>query len=232
MAKVLVVDDESQTLALLGQGLSREGHQVVLVRSGQDALARAAVEPPDLVVIEVELPDLDGVEVVRRLRTWSRVPIVMLSRCREQATVSALDAGADAVVEKPFSIEEMRARVRATLRRGASGMGRAAGRPVRFGDLSIDLEARCVLVGDEQVRLTPLEWRLLETLVRNPGKLLGHRAIIASVWGGSHGDEARASLRVHMRALRQKLGDDAVQQWLIVTEPGAGYRWVGNADPG
>jgi two-component system, OmpR family, KDP operon response regulator KdpE len=243
VAKVLAVDDEPQILTALGRGLGRVGHEVLVARNGEDGLAAVAASSPDVVLLDLKLPDLDGIEVVRRLRSWTAVPIVLLSGAgSERARVLALDAGADDFVDKPFSMEELRARVGAVLRRAmpatdgtghgpaADGLGSADGNgALELGDLRIDLADRRVQVGGDDVRLTPLQWRLLEALVSNPGKLLTYRTIIAQMWDEKHGDEARDSLRVHLRALRRKLGDDASQPRYIVTEPGVGYRWVGSS---
>jgi two-component system KDP operon response regulator KdpE len=228
VAKVLAVDDEPQILTAVGRGLTRAGHEVIVARNGEDALAAAAAASPDVVLLDLRLPDLDGIEVVKRLRAWTSIPIVLLSGAgSERARVLALDAGADDFIDKPFSMEELRARLGAILRR-AGAAPPSVGRPsVEYGDLHVDLSARRVKVAGEDVRLTPLQWKLLEVLVANAGKLLTYRDIISAVWSDKHGDEARDSLRVHLRALRQKLGDDASKPRYIATEAGVGYRWVG-----
>ncbi len=252
MAKVLVVDDEPQIITALGRGLSRVGHDVVVARTAADALAAAATGEPQVILLDLRLPDGDGIEVVRRLRTWSQVPILLLSGvATDQSRVAALDAGADDFVDKPFSMEELRARVAAALRRagadgragtdgalpasgaGTNGVGAAPATHVTVltcGDLEVDLVARQVTVDGSPVRLTPTEWRLLDALVAHPGRLLTYGQIIAQVWSPAHGDEARASLRAHLRSLRRKLGDDAGTPRYIATEPGAGYRWIATAD--
>jgi two-component system KDP operon response regulator KdpE len=228
VAKVLAVDDEPQILTAVGRGLTRAGHEVIVARNGEDALAAAAAASPDVVLLDLRLPDLDGIEVVKRLRAWTSIPIVLLSGAgSERARVLALDAGADDFIDKPFSMEELRARLGAILRRAGAATP-SVGRPsVEYGDLNVDLSARRVKVAGEDVRLTPLQWKLLEVLVANAGKLLTYRDIISAVWSDKHGDEARDSLRVHLRALRQKLGDDANKPRYIATEAGVGYRWVG-----
>ncbi|HSK21918.1 MAG TPA: response regulator transcription factor [Egicoccus sp.] len=228
MAKVLAVDDEPQILTAVGRGLTRAGHEVIVARNGEDALVAAAAASPDVILLDLRLPDLDGIEVVKRLRSWTSIPIVLLSGAgSERARVLALDAGADDFIDKPFSMEELRARLGAILRR-ASAAAPSVGQPsVEFGDLRVDLSARRVKVAGEDIRLTPLQWKLLEVLVANAGKLLTYRDIISAVWSDKHGDEARDSLRVHLRALRQKLGDDASSPRYIATEAGVGYRWVG-----
>jgi two-component system, OmpR family, KDP operon response regulator KdpE len=238
VAKVLAVDDEPQILTALSRGLTRVGHEVIVSRNAQDGLAAAAAALPDVILLDLRLPDLDGIEVVHRLRTWTTVPILLLSgEGTEKARVAALDAGADDFVDKPFSMEELRARVGAALRRhaGASAgtqrqgtTGQAAPARIVCGPLTIDLAAHRVLVDDESVRLTPIQWRLLEILVAHPGKLLTYRQIIAAVWSDQHGDEARDSLRVHLRSLRSKIADDASAPRYIATEAGVGCRWIGD----
>ena len=227
---ILVVDDEAQILTALGRGLTRVGHDVAAARSAEDGLAMAATRSPDLVLLDLQLPDLDGIEVVKRLRSWTNVPVLLLSgNGTDRARVAALDAGADDFIDKPFSMDELRARVGAALRRsGALNGSSAKSEPVlEAGDLSVDLAGRRVQVHGEQIKLTPIQWRLLEALVSHPGRLLTYRQIIHEVWSTQHGDEARDSLRAHMRTLRKKLGDDATSPRYIETELGVGYRWIG-----
>ena len=251
MARVLVVDDEPQILTAVGRGLTRVGHAVVVARTAADGLAAAAASEPEVILLDLRLPDGDGIEVVRRLRTWSQVPILLLSGAgTDRSRVAALDAGADDFVDKPFSMEELRARVGAALRRanshgsplagGSDPAGVAEGARQRqggrsgvvtCGELTIDHVARQVRVAGEPVRLTPTEWRLLEALLAHPGRLLTYGQVIAAVWSPAHGDEARSSLRAHLRSLRRKLGDAAGTPRYIETEPGAGYRWIGSQDP-
>jgi len=238
VAKVLAVDDEPQILTALARGLTRVGHEVIVSRNAHDGLAAAAAVRPDVILLDLRLPDLDGIEVVHRLRTWTGVPILLLSgEGTERARVAALDAGADDFVDKPFSMEELRARVGAALRRHAgngsgndrgNGDGGSPGARIVSGPLIIDLSARRVTVEGEPVRLTPTQWRLLETLVAHPGKLLTYRQIIAQVWSEQHGDESRDSLRVHLRSLRSKIDDDASAPRYIATEAGVGCRWIGD----
>ena len=228
VAKILMVDDEAQVLAAIDRGLARAGHQVVTARTAQDGLAAAASASPDLVLLELRLPDLEGIEVLRRLRSWTRVPVLLLSGdVREQLRVAALDAGADDFIDKPFAMEELRARVDAALRRSVGcGLTPPAAR-IRCGEVAIDLAGRELSVAEEPVRLTPTQWRLLESLVSRPGRLLTYRQIISEVWSERHGDESRGCLRVHLRSLRAKLGDDAKDPRYVETEPGVGCRWVG-----
>lgn len=228
MAKVLAVDDEPQMLTALSRGLQRAGYDVLVARNGADGLAAAATARPDLVLLDLRLPDLDGIEVVRRLRTWSTVPIVLLSGAgSERARVAALDAGADDFVDKPFSMEELRARVGAMLRRAGAGDASGGTERIERDEVVIELAERRVIVDGREVRLTPTEWRLLATLVRSPDRIQTYQQVISEVWGAAHGDETRQSLRVHLRTLRAKLGDDASTPRFIATEPGLGYRWLG-----
>ena len=231
VATILVVDDEAQILTALQRGLVRVGHDVASAATAEDGLAAAASRRPDLVLLDLRLPDIDGIEVVRRLRSWSDVPILLLSgNGTERARVDALDAGADDFVDKPFSMNELRARVDAALRRSGGMEGSSNGRPVlRHGDVRIDLAHRQVTVQEDQVKLTPIQWKLLEVLAKNSGRLLTYRYIIERVWSEQHGDEARVSLRAHMRTLRRKLGDDVSAPRYIETELGVGYRWIAEA---
>lgn len=229
MPMILVVDDEAQILTALGRGLGRVGHEVGAARTAEDGLAMAASRSPDLVLLDLNLPDLDGIEVVKRLRSWTEIPILLLSgNGTERARVAALDAGADDFIDKPFSMEELRARVNAALRRSTSANGRSPEHPVvQHGELTIDLAARHVEVKGDPIKLTPIQWRLLEVLVTHEGRLLTYQQIISEVWSSQHGHEARDSLRAHLRTLRRKLDDSASDPRYIATELGVGYRWVG-----
>jgi two-component system, OmpR family, KDP operon response regulator KdpE len=229
---ILVVDDEVQILRALDRGLARAGHEVDVARSGEAGVAMAATRNPDLVLLDLRMPDLDGIEVVKRLRTWTDVPVLLLSgNGTERARVAALDAGADDFIDKPFSMEELRARVTAALRRsGPWQRDRGGSAVLRQGDLEIDLVARQVRVGNRAVKLTPIQWRLLETLLSQPGHLLTYQQVIQGVWSSQHGNEARDSLRAHVRTLRRKLGDDARAPRYIETELGVGYRWIGESE--
>lgn len=222
--KVLVIDDEPQIRRALRTSLSAHGYEVVAVGTGQEGVLAAAEMAPDLALVDLGLPDLDGGEVIRRIRAFSDVPVIVLS-VRESQTdkVAALDAGADDYVTKPFGMEELLARMRAALRRAAPE--EPVEPAVRFGDLEIDLARQLVTRTGEQVRLTPTEYSLLEALVTNPGKLLTHQWLLRRVWGQGYGTET-TYLRTYVRSLRKKLGDDASAPGLIVTEPGVGYRWI------
>ena len=187
----------------------------------------AAARAPNLVVLDLGLPDLDGTEVIRRLRSWTDVPVIVLSvREGRSDKIEALDAGADDYVTKPFDVEELLARMRAALRRTDADLGSEP--ELRFGDLQVDLARRLVRLGDDLVHLTPNEYGLLEAMVTNPGKLLTHQWLLRQVWGRGYGNESHY-LHVYVRQLRQKLGDDAAMPRFIITEPGVGYRWSPDA---
>jgi two-component system KDP operon response regulator KdpE len=222
--KVLVVDDEPQIRRALRTSLGANGYEVRTASNGEEAI-EAAAEGADLVVLDLGLPDLDGTEVIRRVRSFSAVPIIVLSvRDRQADKVLALDAGADDYVTKPFGVEELLARARAALRRTTPETPGPS--VVDVGELEIDLGRRLVTVAGERVHLTKTEWALLEALVTNPGKLLTHQWLLRTVWGVGYSEESHY-LRVYVRALRRKLGDAAAAPRLILTEPGVGYRWIG-----
>jgi two-component system KDP operon response regulator KdpE len=223
VTRVLVVDDEPQILRALRTSLVARDYQVVTASTGEEGLALAAALPPDLVVLDLGLPDLDGAEVIRQLRSWTEVPVIVLS-VREGGAdkIGALDAGADDYVTKPFDVDELLARMRATLRRVQTDDGE--GPVVTFGPLEVDLARRLVRIEDELVHLTPTEYGLLEAMVTHPGKLLTHQWLLRQVWGRGYGDESHY-LHVYVRQLRQKLHDDAAMPRFIITEPGVGYRW-------
>jgi two-component system KDP operon response regulator KdpE len=218
--KVLLVDDDATLRRTLGIGLRAEGHDVLITADGRSALEALREDKPDIVVLDLGLPDLSGVEVLRRLRAWSTVPVVVLSaRAESSEKVQALDLGADDYVTKPFGMEELLARVRAAARRAGSDV------PVlEAGDLVIDLPARRVSKSGEVVRLTPTEWGLLEVLVRAPGRLVGQRDLLHAVWGPTYGKETNY-LRVYVGSLRRKLEDDPSRPRHLITEPGIGYRF-------
>ena len=222
--KVLVVDDEPQIRRALRTSLTAHGHEVETAGTGEEALVKVVEYAPDLVFLDLGLPDLDGTEVVRRIRAFSDVPVIVLSvRDRQADKVGALDAGADDYVTKPFAMEEVLARLRAQLRRSAAAEPPS---PVlHFDELEVDLARRLVLLRGEPVHLTKTEYGLLEALVTNPGKLLTHEWLLRRVWGQGYGQESHY-LRVYVRALRNKLGDEAGAPRLILTEPGVGYRWI------
>jgi two-component system KDP operon response regulator KdpE len=221
--RILVVDDDRQLLRALRINLTARGYDVVLAPDGAGALTAASRQPPDLVVLDLGLPDMDGVEVVEGLRGWSTVPVIVLSaRDQQQSKVRALDAGADDYVTKPFGMDELLARVRAALRRGAPAPREAV---VSTAAFTIDLAARRVTRDGADVRLTPTEWHLLEVLVRNAGKLVPHRQLLQEVWGPRYESETNY-LRVYLAQLRAKLEPDPARPRHLLTEPGMGYRFV------
>jgi two-component system KDP operon response regulator KdpE len=225
--KALVVDDEPQIRRALRTSLEAHGYEVVAVGTGEEAILGVAEIVPDLVLLDLGLPDVDGADVIARVRAFSDVPIIILSvRDAQRDKVAALDAGADDYVTKPFSMEELLARSRAALRRRQDAEPAPA--VLRFGDLTVDLARRLVVNAGGSVHLTPTEYGLLEALVTNPGKLLTHQWLLRKVWGRGYGTET-TYLRTYVRALRRKLGDDASAPGLIITEPGVGYRWVAEA---
>lgn len=221
-ATILVVDDEPQIRRFVRPSLAAQGYAVVEAASGEEALARAAEAKPDVVILDLGLPDLDGIEVIRRLRQWTETPIVVLSvRSRETDKIAALDAGADDYVEKPFAMGELLARIRAALRHRLRQAGEA---PVfRAGALAVDLVRREVSVAGEAVKLSPKEYDLLRLLVQHAGKVVTQRQLLKEVWGPAHVEDTQY-LRVYIGQLRDKLGDDATRPALIATEPGVGYR--------
>jgi two-component system KDP operon response regulator KdpE len=223
--KILAVDDEPQILRALRASLAARGHEVTTAPNGETALDVMSTQPIDLVVLDLGLPGIDGVEVIRRLRTWSDSPVIVLSVRDGQADkVLALDAGADDYVTKPFSMDELQARMRAVLRRKVPGEPQPA--VVRAGPLEVDLARRAVTRDGFPVHLTPTEFALLEQFVANPGKLLTHSFLLKKVWGEHYGAESHY-LRVYVAGLRKKLEPDPASPSLLLTEPGVGYRWTG-----
>jgi two-component system KDP operon response regulator KdpE len=218
--RVLLVDDDATLRRTLGIALRAAGHEALLVADGRSALQALREDKPDVVVLDLGLPDVSGVEVLRQLRGWSTTPVVVLSaRAESTEKVQALDLGADDYVTKPFGMDELLARVRAAARRAGSDL------PVLdAGDLVIDLPARRVTKAGTVVRLTPTEWGLLEMLVRTPGRLVTQRDLLHEVWGPSYGRETNY-LRVYVGGLRKKLEDDPGRPRHLITEPGMGYRF-------
>jgi two-component system, OmpR family, KDP operon response regulator KdpE len=225
VTRVLVVDDEPQIRRALRTSLEAHGYQVQTASNGEEAVVAAAESEVDLVFLDLGLPDIDGTDVIRRVRSFSPVPVIVLSvRDRQNDKVAALDAGADDYVTKPFGMEEVLARLRAALRRGPSEQAEPA--TLAFGPLVVELGKRLVSLDGERVHLTKTEYALLEAFVTNPGKLLTHQWLLRKVWGPGYANESHY-LRVYVRALRRKLGDHASAPRLILTEPGVGYRWIG-----
>jgi two-component system, OmpR family, KDP operon response regulator KdpE len=241
MTRVLVVDDEPQILRALRINLRVRDYEVHVAATGAEALEVAGRYPPDLVILDLGLPDLDGVEVIAGLRGWTKAPIIVLSgRADSVDKVEALDAGADDYVTKPFGVEELLARMRAAVRR----TGAAEDLPrIRLGELVVDLAAKRVIrqapvpagrdaagpdpaggTPADDIRLTPTEWHLLEVLLRNPGKLLSRNQLLTEVWGPGYAD-ATGNLRLYMAQLRRKLEPDSARPRWLITEPGMGYRY-------
>jgi two-component system, OmpR family, KDP operon response regulator KdpE len=224
VTRVLVVDDEPPIVRAVAANLRVRGYEVLTAASGDAALAAVEAHQPDCVVLDLGLPGVGGLEVLRRLRTWTEVPVVVLTAIdSERDKVAALDLGADDYVTKPFGVAELMARIRVALRHAR---GATADRPrvVQAGELSVDLDAKLVTRDGAPVRLTPIEYRLLETLATNAGRLCTHRFLLERVWGPGYGDESHY-LRVYMANLRKKLDDPSAPQ-VLLTEPGMGYRFV------
>jgi two-component system, OmpR family, KDP operon response regulator KdpE len=221
---VLIVDDEPQIQRLLKVTLEANGYSVLAVENGREALVMAAQYSPDMILLDLGLPDLDGQAVLQRLREWSNVPVIILTvKDAPGEKIAALDHGADDYVTKPFHAGELLARMRAALRHKADGDEVSV---FTSGDLVVDLACRQVKVGTREVKLTATEYSLLRLLVRHAGKVLTHRQILREVWGPGHEDRTHY-LRVYMAHLREKLEKDPAQPKLFLTEPGVGYRLLG-----
>jgi two-component system, OmpR family, KDP operon response regulator KdpE len=242
VTRVLVVDDEPQILRALRINLRVRKYDVHVAATGAEALEMASRYPPDIVILDLGLPDLDGVEVIQGLRGWTKAPIIVLSgRADSTDKVEALDAGADDYITKPFGVEELLARMRAVGRR----IGTAENLPrVRLGNVIVDLAAKRVTrqapvpagpggpaAESEDIRLTPTEWHLLEVLLRNPGKLLSRNQLLTEVWGPGYAD-ATGNLRLYMAQLRRKLEPDPARPHWLITEPGMGYRYQPSPEEG
>jgi two-component system KDP operon response regulator KdpE len=225
VSKVLVVDDERQISRALRTSLGANGYEVETAGGGTEALELAATWAPDCLILDLGLPDLDGIEVIRRLRTWTDVPVIVLSvRDDRSDKIRALDAGADDYVNKPFAMEELLARMRATLRRVHPQPDPS---PVlHFGKLEVDLQRTLARLDGRPLRLTPTEWGLLEAFVTNPGKLLTHQWLLRRVWGPGYTLDQSHYLRIYVRQLRSKIGDDVTAPRYVATERGMGYRWI------
>jgi two-component system KDP operon response regulator KdpE len=219
--RVLVVDDEQAIRHFLRVTLSSQAYEVVEATSGQEALSDAATHKPDIVILDLGLPDIDGVEVTRLLRQWTQIPIIILSvRGSERDKIAALDAGADDYLTKPFGVGELLARLRAALRRAAQ----TTSEPVfTSGSLKVDLARRLVSVSGREVQLTPTEYELLRVMVTHAGKVLTHHHLLREVWGAEYGEEFHM-LHVNISNLRRKIEPDPARPQFIITEPGVGYR--------
>ncbi|WP_069817273.1 response regulator [Streptomyces sp. TP-A0874] len=223
--RVLVVEDEPQIVRALVINLKARHYEVDSAADGATALRKAAVFQPDVIVLDLGLPDMDGVDVIRKLRGWTRTPVLVLSaRQTSDEKVTALDAGADDYVTKPFGMDELLARLRAAVRRAEPIPPAAEERVVATDSFTVDLSAKKVNRDGRDIRLTPTEWHLLEVLVRNPGRLVGQKQLLREVWGPSYGTETNY-LRVYMAQLRRKLEVDPSHPRHFITEPGMGYRF-------
>ena len=224
LERVLVVDDDRQMLKAVKNALTARGYEVLTAPTGELALSVMAENEPDLVLLDLGLPGMEGRAVIERLRAWSEMPVIVISvRESQEDKVAALDAGADDFVTKPFGMRELLARMRAVRRRSAS---ETSLNPVLgFDGLEIDLLKKLVKLDGEPIHLTPTEYRLLEQMATHPGKLLTHTWLLQKVWGSEYGTESNY-LRLYVRQLRQKLGDTPSSPHWITTEPGLGYRWL------
>ncbi len=221
---LLLVEDDPQIRRFLRASLRAHGYALLEAREAREGLAMAAGNPIELVLLDLGLPDMDGLEVVRRLREWSTVPVIVISaRGQEADKVAALDLGADDYVTKPFSVPELLARVRVALRHAARDAGAVAESSFRVRELEIDAEAHTVRLAGAEIHLTPTEFKILVLLARHPGRVLTHRQLIAAVWGQAHVENTHY-LRVHMHALRHKLEAEPARPQYLLTEPGVGYR--------
>ncbi len=224
MGRILVVDDEPQIRRFLRPALSAAGYDVVEAENGAEAIKAVATSAPDLVILDLGLPDMDGKEVIANLRGWSRLPIIILSaRDRETEKIAALDLGADDYIEKPFGIGELTARIRTAMRH--IGKTDAVPSMIETDGLSIDTQRRIVARNNATIKLTPKEYDLLVLLAHHAGRVVTHRTLLTSVWGPAHGDDLHY-LRVFIGQLRHKIERDPAQPKIIQTEPGVGYRFV------
>ncbi|MGE0883858.1 MAG: response regulator transcription factor [Blastocatellales bacterium] len=222
--RILVVDDEPQIARVLRRGLSARGYEVQTASDGEEAFNTFSQWPADLVITDLSMPQMGGLELCRRLRKLSQVPIIVLSvKGEEKTKVEALDAGADDYVTKPFGIDELLARIRAALRRTPAATTREV-QEIKLGDFHIDLEARTIIVRGQEVHLTPKEYELLIYLIQHSGKVLTHRALLGAVWGGDYTEQTEY-LRVFVGQLRKKIEADPAKPRYILTEPWIGYRF-------
>jgi two-component system KDP operon response regulator KdpE len=221
---ILLIEDEPQMRRFLRTALGANDYRLVEAETAKEGLAQAAARNPDVILLDLGLPDRDGLEVARELREWSPTPIIVLSaRGREEDKVRALDLGADDYLTKPFGVDELLARIRVALRHAAMPPGTAPEPVFEAGELRVDLAARRVWRGDEEIHLTPTEYKLLTTLVRHAGKVLTHRQLLKEVWGANYANQSHY-VRVYMAQLRQKIEADPARPRLLLTEPGVGYR--------
>jgi two-component system KDP operon response regulator KdpE len=224
MPLLLIVEDDAQMRKFLRASLASHGYRLVEATTGNEGLSQAAAYNPDLILLDLGLPDIDGLEVTKKLREWASAPIIVISaRGQEDDKINALDSGADDYLTKPFGTGELLARIRVALRHAAR-VGQERMEPVlTVGDVTVDLDKRTVFVAGAEVHLTPIEYKLLVTLLKNAGKVLTHRQLLKEVWGPGYASNTQY-LRVYMVQLRHKLEADAARPRYLVTEPGVGYR--------
>jgi len=221
---ILCIEDEPQIRRFLRASLSTQGYRLIEATNGRQGLAEAANRSPDVVILDLGLPDMDGLEVMRRLRELSERPVIVLSaRGQERDKVDALDAGADDYLTKPFSVAELLARIRVSLRHRREPDEVSEREPVTIGDLTIDAGRHRVTLARQEIRLTPTEFKLLAELARHPGKVLTHQHLLQHVWGPAYADQAHY-LRIYMAQLRRKIEDNSARPRYLITEPGVGYR--------
>jgi two-component system, OmpR family, KDP operon response regulator KdpE len=222
---IVVIEDDPAIRLFLRTGLSAHGFKVFEADRGRQGVIEASIRKPDLIILDLSLPDMDGVEVIKTIREWSAMPIIILSaRSTEQHKIDALDAGADDYLTKPFGLGELLARLRVALRHSVSGPEQDQSGVFTSGELKVDLLKRQVVVGDKEVHLTPIQFRLLSVLIKNVGKVLTHQYLLKEVWGPSYRDNSHY-LRIYMSQLRQKLETDPTQPQYLLTESGVGYRF-------
>jgi two-component system KDP operon response regulator KdpE len=225
-AKILVIDDEPQIQKLLRVTLKAQGFEVVAASTGEEGILQATMVRPDLIVLDLGLPDIPGMEVLHRIREWTQIPIVVLTaKDREEDKITALDSGADDYVTKPFGMGELLARIRVELRHNAKSQDEPI---LNFGRLVIDLSGRTVELNGEKIKLTPTEYELLKILATNAGRVMTHKQLLQQVWGGHQYDTDSHYLRVYIGHLRKKIEIDPARPNFIITEPGIGYRFMTN----
>lgn len=222
--RILVIDDEPQIRKLLNVSLQAHGYQISEAATGREGIQQAAAFKPDLAIVDLGLPDMDGKEVIRQIRDWSVMPIIILTaRDQEQEKISALDAGADDYITKPFGIGELMARLRVCLRRIAASDNEPV---LRCGGLAVDLLQRRVTVDDREIKLTPTEYELIKFMIQHAGRVLTHKQLLKAGWGNSYGEDTHY-IRIYISQLRRKIEQDPAQPHYIVTESGIGYRLMG-----
>ncbi len=219
---ILIIEDEPEIRKFLRLTLEQNGYGITESVTGGEGLKRITTYPPDLVILDLGLPDMDGIEIINKVREWSRIPIIVLSaREHEQNKVSALEAGADDYLVKPFGTNELLARIKVALRHSAANAREKS--VFEYNGLKVDIAKRLVFLSGQEVRLTPIEYKLLAVLVKHAGKVVTHKQLLTEVWGKNAGTQGHY-LRIHTQHLREKLQDDATQPVYILTEPGIGYR--------